>query len=198
MMAGTLDNGKGGSGMAYAVRLRATAKGGRVVCAARQLTVTNADEVTLILTAATSYKLAYPDYLGKDPKVITQDQLANVSSRTYADLLKKHEADYSALAGKVRLRLSGDELDTIPTDTRLKNQKLHPDDLHLQELYFQFGRYLLISSSREGSLPANLQGVWANKIQTPWNCDYHTDINIQMNYWPADVTNLPECHPSID
>ena len=75
----------------------------------------------------------------------------------------------------------------------MKNQKINPDDLHLQELYFQFGRYLLISSSREGSLPANLQGVWSNKIQTPWNDDYHTDINVQMNYWPADVTNLPEC-----
>ena len=76
---------------------------------------------------------------------------------------------------------------------RLKNQEKNPDDFHLQEIYFQYGRYLLISSSREGSLPANLQGIWSNKIQTPWNGDYHTNINLQMNYWPADVTNLGEC-----
>ena len=77
---------------------------------------------------------------------------------------------------------------------RLKNQEKNPNDLRMHETYFQYGRYLLISSSREGSLPANLQGVWANKIQTPWNCDYHPNINVQMNYWLADVTNLSECY----
>ena len=84
--------------------------------------------------------------------------------------------------------------DTIPTDVRLKNQQTGPDDLQFEQLYFQFGRYLLISSSRKGSLPANLQGIWSNKIQAPWNCDYHTNINLQMNYWPADETNLRECY----
>ena len=92
------------------------------------------------------------------------------------------------------LKLTTSDPDTIPTNVRLKNQDKNPDDLHLQEIYFQFGRYLLISSSREGSLPANLQGMWANKIQTAWNGDYHTDINVQMNYWPADITNLSECY----
>ena len=96
------------------------------------------------------------------------------------------------------MRLSDGAADTVPTDARLKGQKDRPDDLRLQEIYFQYGRYLLISSSREGSLPANLQGLWANKIQTPWNCDYHTDINVQMNYWPADMTNLSECFGPLD
>ena len=197
MMFGTLDNGRGGAGMSYAVRLKAMTKSGSIGYAKDKITVSNADEVTLILTAGTNYKLSYPNYVGNDPKEVSLSQLSNASAKTYLALLKSHREDFSALAGKVKLQLSANEPDTIPTDSRLKNQKLHPDDLHLQELYFQFGRYLLISSSREGSLPANLQGIWSNKIQTPWNGDYHTDINVQMNYWPADVTNLPECYSPL-
>jgi alpha-L-fucosidase 2 len=156
--------------------------------------VQNADEVVLMLTASTNYKQEYPNYLGADPKITTLEQLNQAASQSYAALLKNHTDDYIALFGKVTLNLTGNAPDTIPTDVRLKNQEKNPDDVRLQETYFQFGRYLMISSSREGSLPANLQGVWANKIQTPWNCDYHTDINVQMNYWPADVTNLSECY----
>jgi alpha-L-fucosidase 2 len=85
-------------------------------------------------------------------------------------------------------------LDTIPTDVRLQQFKETPSDLHLVELMFQYGRYLLISSSWPGTLPANLQGIWANKIQTPWNGDYHTNVNVQMNYWLAETTNLGEMH----
>ena len=194
IMTGVLNDGKGGSGMAYAVRLKAVAQSGSVACEGNHLAVRNADEVLMVLTAATDYRLSYPLYKGADPEMTTLDQLTKVSSKKFDALLNRHVADYSSLFGKVNLLLSQNEPDTIPTDTRLRNQKFHPDDLHLQELYFQFGRYLLISSSREGSLPANLQGIWSNKVQTPWNGDYHTDINVQMNYWPADVTNLPECH----
>lgn len=197
LMTGVMDNGKGGDGMTYAVRLRAIAKGGKVKYNGSTLTVTKADEVLLVLTAGTDYRLNFPDYKGADPKKSTLVQLKKAASKKYADLIKTHSTDYSSLFAKVHLQLSQNEPDTIPTDIRLRNQKAHPDDLHLQELYFQYGRYLLISSSREGSLPANLQGIWANKIQTPWNGDYHTDINIQMNYWPADVTNLPECHSPL-
>lgn len=194
MMYGTLSNGKGGDGMQYAARLKAIANGGKVSYTDSLLEVQNADEVILILTASTNYKQEYPTYLGANPQATTLEQLNNAASKSYAILLKNHTEDYAALFGKVSLKLSGDAPDTIPTDVRLKNQATNPDDLHLQELYFQYGRYLLISSSREGSLPANLQGIWANKIQTPWNGDYHTDINVQMNYWPADVTNLSECY----
>jgi alpha-L-fucosidase 2 len=192
-MEGILDDGKGGEGMQYTVRLQAISNNGNVSATGRQLMVKNADDVTLVLVAATNYKLAYPDYRGEDPKIITTGQLSKATAKPYDLLLKRHLADFTALAGKVQLRLTQNDQDTIPTDSRLKNQKLNPDDLRLQELYFQFGRYLLISSSRKGTLPANLQGIWSNKIQTPWNGDYHTDINVQMNYWPADVTNLPEC-----
>ena len=152
--------------------------------------VENASDVTLFLTAGTDYKQEYPGYKGDDPVISTLRQLEKASSFSYNDLLERHTRDYSSLFNKVSLKLSDEKQDTIPTDRRLRNS----DDLRLHEIYFQYGRYLLISSSREGSLPANLQGIWANKIQTPWNCDYHTDINVQMNYWPSDMTNLSECH----
>lgn len=193
LMTGILNNGKGGDGMQYAVRLKAVAAGGNVAYADSLIEVQNADEVVLILTASTNYKQEYPNYLGADPISTTLEQLNNASSKSIDSLLKNHTDDYSALFGKVSLNLSGAVADTIPTDVRLKNQEKNPDDLVLQETYFQFGRYLLISSSREGSLPANLQGIWSNKIQSPWNSDYHTNINVQMNYWPADVANLQEC-----
>lgn len=193
MMFGTLDNGKGGDGMQYAARLKATTTGGNVAYSDSLITIQSADEVMLLLTAATNYKQEYPAYIGDDPKIKTRDQLNKAASKPYATLLKTHVDDYSALFSKVSLNLSDGGPDSIPTDIRLKNQEKNPDDLHLQEIYFQYGRYLLISSSREGSLPANLQGIWSNKIQAPWNCDYHTNINVQMNYWPADITNLGEC-----
>lgn len=193
LMTGKLENGKGGDGMQYAARLKAVATGGKVTYSGNRISVQNADEVVLMLTASTNYKQEYPNYLGTDPKVTTLDQLNKVASKSYATLLKNHTNDYFAIFGKVSLNLSDNSPDTIPTDVRLKNQIINPDDLHLQEIYFQYGRYLLIASSREGTLPANLQGIWANKIQTPWNGDYHTNINVQMNYWPADVTNLQEC-----
>jgi alpha-L-fucosidase 2 len=194
LMTGVLKNGKGGDGLRYAARLRPVAKGGTVAFDGGSLEVRGADEVTLILAAGTDHKPEYPEYRGSDPLAATAEQLERASTRPYRDLLKRHVDDFSRLAGRVRLDLSGGGRDTIPTDVRLKSQKDRPDDLRLQEIYFQYGRYLLISSSREGSLPANLQGLWANKVQTPWNCDYHTDINVQMNYWPADPANLADCY----
>ena len=197
LMTGTMNNGRGADGMKYAARLKALIKDGSVVCSDSTIKVKNADEVVMILTAATNYRQEYPQYIGTDPLVTSLEQLNNAALQPYSALLERHTDDFKTLFGKVSLRLSGTNTDTIPTDVRLRNQKDNPDDLRLHEIYFQFGRYLLISSSREGSLPANLQGMWANKIQTPWNCDYHTDINVQMNYWPADATNLQECHEPL-
>ncbi len=194
LMTGTLPNGKGGTGMNYAARIKVATRGGTINNTDNSIGVQNANEVMLLLTASTNYKQHYPDYLGDDPQKTTLEQLNKASSNSFPVLLKNHIEDYTSLFEKVNLKLSNDETDTIPTNRRLKNQLKNPDDLRLQEIYFQFGRYLLISSSREGTLPANLQGVWANKIQTAWNGDYHTDINIQMNYWLADATNLSECH----
>jgi alpha-L-fucosidase 2 len=164
LMTGTLKNGKGGDGLSYAARLKPVAKGGTVAFDDGSLEVRGADEVTLILAAGTDHKLEYPGYKGTDPLAATAEQLERASARRYRDLLDRHVEDFSRLSGRVRLDLSGGATDTVPTDVRLKSQQGRPDDLRLQELYFQYGRYLLISSSREGSLPANLQGLWANKI----------------------------------
>ncbi len=193
LMSGTLSNGKGGDGMQYAARLKALANTGNISYSDSLITVQGADDVVLLLTASTNYKPEYPTFTGDDPKVTSLNQLTAVASKSYPELMKNHVDDFTSLFNKVNLSLAGAEADTIPTDVRLKNQDKNPNDLLLQQTYFQYGRYLLISSSREGSLPANLQGMWANKIQTPWNCDYHTNINVQMNYWPSDMTNLSEC-----
>lgn len=197
LMKGTMNNGKGGDGMQYAARIKAITTGGSVEYSGSSLKIQDADEALLIFTASTNYRQEYPHYTGSDPLKTSFDQLNSASSYSYQELLKRHTDDFKSVFGKVSLSLTDLKTDTIPTDVRLRNQKISPDDLHLQQLYFQYGRYLLISSSREGSLPANLQGIWANKIQTPWNCDYHTDINVQMNYWLADATNLSECHTPL-
>ena len=190
LMTGTLSNGKGGEGLKYAARLKAGTTGGTVKFDNDRMIVQQADEVILILTAGTNYKQEYNNYLGgDDPLITTLQQLNKTSAYTYSQLLSRHTNDYQGLFNRVQLRLSQNPLHHIPTDELLKT----PADPYLHELYFQYGRYLLISSSREGTLPANLQGVWANRISTPWNGDYHININLQMNYWPADVANLSEC-----
>jgi len=193
IMYGTLDDGKGGDGMQYAARLKVLATGGSVVYTEQAVVVTGADEVVLLVTASTNYQQNVPNYLGANPQVTSLKQLVKAASTPYTVLLKRHVNDVDAGLGKANLVLTGNDSDTIPTDKRLRNQLTQPDDLFLHERYFQFGRYLLFSSSRPGSLPANLQGLWSNKLQTPWNGDYHTNINLQMNYWLTDVTNLSTC-----
>ncbi|MGY5354138.1 glycoside hydrolase family 95 protein [Wenyingzhuangia sp. IMCC45467] len=189
LMTGVMDDGKGGGGMLYAARLKAVVDGGSVIYKNNNVIIKEANEVTLLLTAGTNYKQEYPRFIGENPIEVTKRELKEIEGFSYEKLEKRHLSDYKSLFDKVELKLSDTKVDTIPTDVRLKNG----NDLHLQELYFQFSRYLLISSSRKGTLPANLQGIWANKIKTPWNSDYHTNINLQMNYWPADLTNLSEC-----
>lgn len=193
LMEGVLDDGKGGIGMRYAARLRAVVTGGRALVTDSSIEVSEADELTLLLTAATDYRNEYPQYKGGDPGPAASDRMKAAAVHSFRDLRARHMSDHASLFRKVDLRLSGTGPDTIPTDERLRRNATAADP-RLAETYFQFGRYLLIASSREGTLPANLQGIWANQVQTPWNGDYHTDINIQMNYWPADLTNLGECH----
>ncbi|NDC76838.1 MAG: glycoside hydrolase family 95 protein, partial [Chitinophagia bacterium] len=192
LMEGMLADGKGGNGMQYSARLKAVATGGRTQVTDSSITVSNADEVTLLLTAATDYQNMYPLYKGGDPGPVASARMKAAGAHNYHELRTRHVSDHGGLFRKVALRLSGTGPDTVPTDERLRRNAIRPDP-GLVETYFQFGRYLLIASSREGTLPANLQGIWANQVQTPWNGDYHTDINIQMNYWPADLTNLGEC-----
>jgi len=191
VMTGALNNGKAGDGLEYMTRLRAINKNGTVEYSDSAITVKNADEVVLLLSASTDYELEYPDYKGRDYKTVTQINIEEASEKTYDVLLNTHKADYQAYFNRVELNLCNLP-DTIPTDERVSRFRETKNDNHLIQLVFQYGRYLLISSSRPGTLPANLQGIWANKIQTPWNGDYHTDVNIQMNYWPSGVTNLSE------
>ncbi|WP_341225511.1 glycoside hydrolase family 95 protein [uncultured Arcticibacterium sp.] len=195
VLTGALSNGKGGDGLQYMARLKAVAKNGTVVSKDGKLTISNADEVTLYLSASTDYKLEYPIYKGRDYKTITKSNIEKASEKAYSILLNEHIADYQNYFKRVAFDITNGEKDLIPTDERLMAFKdSRKSDKHLAELMFQYGRYLIISSSRPGTMPANLQGIWSNKIKTAWNGDYHTNINLQMNYWPVESTNLPEMH----
>ena len=194
VMSGALFDGKGGNGLQYMARLKAVSKNGSVSYTDSTVIVENADEVVLFLTASTDYVLSYPEYKGREYEKITNDNIERAISRPYQELLDTHKKEYQAYFNRVSIDLTPENSIGIPTDQRVIDFKKTKSDPHLVELLFQYGRYLLISSSRPGTLPANLQGIWANKIQTPWNGDYHTDVNVEMNYWPAEVTNLSEMH----
>lgn len=194
IMSGALKDGKGGDGLQYMTRLKALAEGGEIQYTDSTLEISGADEVILYLSASTNYRLQYPDYTGRDDQSLTKKHLEKAIQTSYKELKKNHLNEYQSFFGRMSLDITPGSPDTLPTDVRLKNFEENPSDPHLAELLFQFGRYVLISSSRAGTMPANLQGIWTNDIQTPWNGDYHTDVNIQMNYWLAEVTNLSEMH----
>ena len=194
IMSGALTDGKGGKGLEYAVNLKAINKNGTVQYKDSLLVVENADEVVLILSASTDYILSYPDYKGRDYMALVNENIKKAESIKYNKLLSRHIGEYQPYFERVSFDITPNEILPVPTDIRLADFKKTLSDNHLVELIFQYGRYLLIASSRPGTLPANLQGVWANKIQTPWNGDYHTDVNVEMNYWHAEVTNLSEMH----
>ena len=198
VMSGTLNNGKGGNGMEYMARLKAISTAGKQSIVDNKIVIEKADEVVLYLTASTDYLNIYPVYKGNDYQKITRNNLDKATAKTFSILKAGHIKDYQYYFNRVSLQLSPEKfVDDIPTNERLANIKKSKNDNYLSQLYFQYGRYLLISSTRENTLPANLQGIWANKIQTPWNSDYHTDINVQMNYWLAENTNLSDLHLSL-
>jgi len=185
VMSGRLNDGLGGDRVGYMARLKAVAQNGSVSTDGGALRVTGADAVTLLISAATDLK-------GGPCERLTREHIDRAATTTYEKLKAAHIADYRALLDRVKLSL-GPGADDLPTDERIQACDKGAEDLGLVALLYQYGRYLLISSSRPGDLPANLQGVWAEEIQTPWNCDYHLDINVQMNYWLAETANLPEC-----
>jgi alpha-L-fucosidase 2 len=194
VMSGQMNDGKGGAGLKYIARLKAIAEGGKLRTAKNNLGIQQANAVTLLLTAATDYRLQPPAYRGNPHEKLTAEQLAAAAAVPYDVLRGAHVANYQKLFHRVSLDLGGRDARSLPTDRRLlRLAREKASDPDLEALFFQYGRYLMISSSRPGGLPANLQGIWADGIQTPWNCDYHTDINVQMNYWPVEVTNLSEC-----
>jgi len=173
----------------FECRVEVRAKGGRVAGQGGKLSVTGADEVLLLIAAATSYR-RYDDVSG-DPTALNKAALARLAGKPWGRLLADHQADHRALFRRVDVDFGRTRADLLPTDERIKRSPT-ADDPSLAALYFQYGRYLLIACSRPGSQPANLQGVWNDKTDAPWGSKYTININTEMNYWPAEPTNLPE------
>lgn len=196
LMTGTLNDGRDGKGISYAARLRALVRGGSVKKDGNSLLVEKADEVVLLLAAATDFQ-GFAGRQLNDPAAATQDDLDQAAKRSCDELRAAQKADHEKYFNRVELNLPATANSALPNVERLAGFAQGADDPALAALYFNFGRYLLISSSRPGGLPANLQGIWAEEIQTPWNGDWHLDINVQMNYWPAEACNLSELHEPL-
>ena len=191
MMLGTC-GGKGSFELACGMKL--AAEGGSVESIGNSIIVKNADAVTIYLTGDTTFREG-------NPQESVLSRLNKVASMGWEALLKEHLADFAALYGRVNLELHKDDCETalLPTPDRVRAYEENGDDLKLIELFFNFGRYLMISSSRPGSLPANLQGVWNDDFAPLWGSKYVLNINLQMNYWLAENCNLSECHmPLMD
>ena len=201
------DNDGNPRGLSFAAQVKAIAQNGSIQVADGILTVKDADMLTLYITGATDYpglaKLTEGIHtLSGDPVQACVETISKAIDKPYERLKADHIADHQSFFNRVDLDLGGKDLATeaLPTNERivLAKQNGYPDP-GLVEMYFQFGRYLLIGSSRPGGLPANLQGLWSWHMNAPWNADFHTNINFQMNYWPAEITNLSELHaPMFD
>ncbi|MDR2806313.1 MAG: glycoside hydrolase family 95 protein [Dysgonamonadaceae bacterium] len=185
--------GSNGKGLRFETVLKAAAEGGTVEVSGEKIEIGGANAVTFILSAATSY-VKYTD-VGADPAERTAKTLAAIAGKKYEDLRQTHVKDFSSLMGRVHLTLANDrtEMQTQPINRRIIALKAGEKDITLEALVFQFGRYALASASRAGGQAANLQGIWNQDLLPPWGSKYTININIQMNYWPAEVTNLAEC-----
>lgn len=188
---GQLEAGENHSGMKYLGMVKVINKGGELSATDKVIDIKNANEVTLYVSLATNYN-------GTNHEKAASDLLNNAGVN-YQKLKKKHIAKYQALFNRVDLTLEKNKNSSLAIDKRLEAFATDKTDYDLATLYMQYGRYLLISSTREGSLPPNLQGLWAPQINTPWNADYHLNINLQMNLWGAEMFNLSELHkPTIE
>ena len=174
----------------FQARIRVLPQGGQTKAESDSITVTNADSVTLLIAAATSFR-KYNAVSG-DPDALAKDYLANAAKKSFDALRLAHIAEHQRLFRRVSLDLGTTDAAKRPTDERIKNSSTS-DDPQLAALYFQFARYLLISSSRPGTQPANLQGDWNESMNPPWSSKYTININTEMNYWPAESCNLAEC-----
>jgi alpha-L-fucosidase 2 len=197
LMTGQLDNGTDGKGVRYVARIRVLNRGGEISVHGNVLSVRRANELVLLIAAGTDYH-GFAGRQTEDPQAATLNDLNLAAKKSFESLRKAHIADYQKYFQRVSLQL--EPIDTAaekPTPERLKTAESGPGDPSLAALHFNFGRYLLISSSRPGGLPPNLQGIWAEEIHTPWNGDWHLDVNVQMNYWPAEVCNLSDLTPPL-
>lgn len=174
-------------GIKFRTLLSAQSPDGKIADRVDGLEITGAKILYLKLVTSTSF---YHEHFEK----VAEEQLEKISFKSWGELTSAHEREYQSWFNRMSLTLGAENQDIIPTDQRIARVKNGQVDLHLEKLLFDFGRYLLISSSRPGTNPANLQGLWNQHIAAPWNADYHLNINLQMNYWPAEVTGLSELH----
>lgn len=191
-IAGSLPDGRGGKGLKFAAKFKVIIKGGTLKNHDNQIIVKEADEALVLFTASTSY-------YEHDPIAYVAKEINKAAKISYANLWKRHSNKYGSLFSRVSLSIEDSiSKNDIPTDRRLADFYKDPrQDNGLAALYYQFGRYLTLSSSAPDvpkALPPNLQGLWAHQIQTPWNGDYHLNINAQMNHWGVEVSNLSEYH----
>lgn len=192
------------NGLKYAQQVIVKNKGGTTsVLDGKKLKIENANEIIVLMSAATNYAQCMDDsynyFSQESPLKKVRTTLNKAANKKYAVLLAAHQKDYHSLYDRMRLNLGNLTKTPVATTDRLlkgmdEGTNTEQENRYLETLYFQFGRYLLIASSREGTLPANLQGVWGERLSNPWNADYHTNINVQMNYWPTQPTNLSPCH----
>ncbi|WP_339876476.1 glycoside hydrolase family 95 protein [uncultured Algoriphagus sp.] len=178
------------NGVEFQTLLFAQNQSGEISTSDSTLIVSGVQEFTLKLVSETSFY--HEDYVAEAAR-----QLESIQLKSWGEILHSHEKEYATWFERMKLDLGSIEPDNIPTDKRIERVKDGATDLHLEKILFDYGRYLLISSSRPGTNPANLQGIWNNHIAAPWNADYHVNINLQMNYWPADVTNLSELNQPL-
>ncbi|PRX96267.1 glycoside hydrolase family 95 protein [Allonocardiopsis opalescens] len=186
------------NGMVFEAQIQVVTEGGTRTDGGDRISVSGADSATFIMSAGTDYADTYPEYRGEDPHQRVTRAVSTAASHDYQALRDAHVADHTALFDRVRLDI-GQQMPNIPTDELLARYDGQGAPARaLEALFFAYGRYLLIASSRPGSLPANLQGVWNNSTSPPWSADYHVNINLQMNYWPAQTTNLAETTAPYD
>ncbi len=196
-MIGKVDDFKGGEhpGVTrFEARLRVLPEGGAATVSDSGIEVVGADAVVLYLAAATSY--ASFESLDADPAAQCEATLSAIEGKPYKSVLAAHQADHRALFRRVALDLGGGHSQALPTNERLNQYQANPD-ADFTALLFQYGRYLLIAASRPGGQAANLQGIWNNDMRPAWDSKYTININIQMNYWPAEQANLSECHEPL-
>lgn len=185
-LIGQLDNGTDGKGVSYKAAVKAKLTGGSLSTTANSLVIKDATEVLIYVSAGTDFK--NPQYLSK-----LNNAMSAALKKPYSLEKQQHIANFQKFFNRVKVDLGTTEADKLTTDQRLIAFHTNPDaDKGLPVLFYQFGRYLSICSTRVGLLPPNLQGLWANEVHTPWNGDYHLDINIEMNQWPVEVSNLSE------
>ncbi|MFC0212979.1 glycoside hydrolase N-terminal domain-containing protein [Paenibacillus chartarius] len=191
-----------GRGIRFEAKLRMMAEHGRVEASGGRIRFSGAGPVTLLLAAATSFGgfRVDPSASGADPGVVCSDRLAQAAALGYERIKARHVQEYRSLFGRSTFELGGAgpgiaaNRSMLPTDIRLQALREGAEDPGLIALFYQYGRYLLLSSSRPGTQPANLQGIWNDKMRPPWCSSWTTNINVEMNYWPAELTNLAECH----